>query len=453
MQGMPFAQALIFFLSVAVLIVATQRRAFHPFLAILVVASAFGFIAGLPISVLGRSFGAGFSEMIYSPGLVIVAASLIAGLAESTGACDRLSAKIDGWRRFGPNAAAALFGLIAGVGASPSSAFALLTPIYGTNGAALPEQRRATVTLGLATSASHGLLLTPVQIAATAILGAAWERVALFGVPLTILLVVLSAALASRLPIASPQSQPSPPQQPVRTAEQPSRGSALVLALAIAIPMLLLMVQSIGDIPSEPLGGGATRELILAVGRPLILFLVGIGIMLAGQPRRGFGLVADAAGTARIIANVSGILLIVCAAGGLQRLCQETGMAEMAGDYLLGWHVPVFAGVLVPFLVAAVIKTLQGSSLVAAITAAGMMQPMLTSLGLGDANGKALAALAVGAGAMTIPHVNDEFFWLVTTKAGLSPLRGLTTISLGALLQGLVAMTILLLIAFLASHS
>ena len=62
-----------------------------------------------------------------------------------------------------------------------------------------------------------------------------------------------------------------------------------------------------------------------------------------------------------------------------------------------------------PFLIAAAIKTLQGSSLVAAITAAGMVQPLLLPLGLDDPNGKALAALAVGAGAMTVCHVNDEF--------------------------------------------
>ncbi len=49
--------------------------------------------------------------------------------------------------------------------------------------------------------------------------------------------------------------------------------------------VVLLMVQSIGDMPSEPLGGGPTRELVIGVGRPLILFLVGVGIMIIGQPR------------------------------------------------------------------------------------------------------------------------------------------------------------------------
>jgi GntP family gluconate:H+ symporter len=150
---------------------------------------------------------------------------------------------------------------------------------------------------------------------------------------------------------------------------------------------------------------------------------------------------------------VSSILLIVCAAGGLQKLCQETGMAEMFADRLLEWHAGLFGTVLIAFLISAAIKTLQGSSLVAAITAAGMMQPMLLPLGLDGANAKALAALAVGAGAMTVSHVNDEYFWLVTNYAALPPLRGLTAFSIGTFLQGLIAAAVLLLLSVLISHT
>jgi GntP family gluconate:H+ symporter len=139
--------------------------------------------------------------------------------------------------------------------------------------------------------------------------------------------------------------------------------------------------------------------------------------------------------------------MIVGAAGGLQRLCQETGMAELLGEQLLGWP----GGLLVPFLIAALIKTLQGSSLVAAIATAGMVQPILVPLGIGDENGKALAALAIGAGAMTVSHVNDEYFWLVATSAGLSPLRGLAAVTGGTLLQGLIALAALLMLFVLAS--
>jgi GntP family gluconate:H+ symporter len=222
----------------------------------------------------------------------------------------------------------------------------------------------------------------------------------------------------------------------------------LVLCLAAVVPLAMLMFQSLGSIPSEPLGGGPTRELILGIGRPLILFLTGVAIMILGQPRQGFGLVTDAAWTAQVFGKIAGLLLVVCAAGGLQRLCQETGMATLLAEHVLAWHIGPFA-LLVPFFAAAVLKTLQGSSLVAAITAAGMMQPLTTALGFDGANAKALAALAIGAGAMTLSHVNDDYFWLVADRAGFAPLRALTAFSIGTLLQGLLTVVVLLVLSLL----
>jgi len=105
--------------------------------------------------------------------------------------------------------------------------------------------------------------------------------------------------------------------------------------------------------------------------------------------------------------------------------------------------------VTIPFFAAAAIKALQGSSLVAAIAAAGMAQQLLAPLGLADTHGKALAALAIGAGAMAVSHINDEYFWLVANGAGLSPARALGKFTLGALLQGLIALAALLLLSAL----
>jgi gluconate:H+ symporter, GntP family len=454
MYGMPIAQALVFLVAVIVLITAIQWRHFHPFLAIVVVAAVFGFIAGFPTSTLGRVFGTGFSDKIYSPGLAIVAAALISGIAETTTASDRLLAFIERLHSrtqwLGTNTIAAVLGLVAGTGASHTTAFALLTPLLRPLGGKTAQQREgATVTLALGISASHGLIvLSPVPIAAAAILDADWVHVALFGVPLAILVVALGATFARWSTSSGAAAESSAQLYPPPLPERRGGGSAFVLCLAALVPLGMLMFQSFGSIPSEPLGGGPTRELILGIGRPLILFLTGVAIMILGQPRQGFGLVTDAAWTTRVFGNIAGLLLIVCAAGGLQRLCQETGMATLLAEHVLGWHIGPFA-ILVPFLAAAAMKTLQGSSLVAAITAAGMMQPLTTALGFDGANAKALAALAIGAGAMTLSHVNDDYFWLVADRTGFTPLRGLTAFSIGTLLQGILAVVVLLLLSLL----
>ena len=110
-------------------------------------------------------------------------------------------------------------------------------------------------------------------------------------------------------------------------------------------------------------------------------------------------------------------------------------------------------GVLLPFLIAAAIKTLQGSSLVAAITAAGMVQPILLPLGLAGTNGKALAALAIGAGAMTDCACQRRLFLAGDGPRRANALARTDALSVGTLLQGLVAAVALCLTALLFYHA
>jgi gluconate:H+ symporter, GntP family len=456
-SDMQLFRAIVFIASVIVLLVLTRRRRVHPFVAVMAVASAFGYIALYRISVIVRIFGAGFSDMIYMPGLVIIAATLIAGLAETTGASDRLMAIFSNCRRPQTNWIVALLGLIGGLGASPAGAFALLSPLLRPiGGKAQAHRHGATVALGLTLSASHGLLVfSPVAIASISILGADWSRTALVGVPLAILLAGFAAMFAHNLPtvdMSSPMEELPVETAPPATTKKAGPWSAILLVLATVVPLLLLMVASLGDIPSEPLGGEPRLDWIIAVGRPLTLFVAGIGVMIIGMPRASLRLLGDPEWAERTLAKVASLLLVVCAAGGFQALCQQTGMSDGLGARVLNWHVAAYFGVLVAFLATTVIKTLQGSSLLAVIASAGMVQPLLPQLGLADTNGKVLAALAVGMGAMTISHVNDEYFWLVTTSAGFSPLRGIATISLGTLLQGLIAVALLLLAYLVMSY-
>jgi len=459
MFGVPVVDTLFLAATMILIIGVTLWRPIPSFLAIMAAACAFGLAAGMSFGPLGKSFGDGFSAKIYSPGLVIVGACFIAALAEYGAASDRLATML---QRVGPpTRIAAILGLIAGLGASPASAFAVLIPLrQAIGGATMRGRQSASIALALATSGSHAVLLfAPVPVAATAILGAPWSRVALFGVPVAILLAALGAALAARLPLA--KSTAAPPGFPPAIAAAPGdaaprpRTRSVILLFATAVPLMLLIVQSLGDIPSEPLGGGPAREFILGLGRPVTLFIASLGIMCVGSWRQSMRALGDPGWAGPVLGHAAGIVLAVGAAGGFQKLCQDTGMAELLGERLLdspfGGIVRLHGGVLIPFLAAAVIKTLQGSSLVAAITAAGMVQPMLGALGLDDGNGAALAALAIGAGAMTVSHFNDDYFWLVTISADLSPVRGLANLSVGTLLQGIVAMAAIFIIALLVS--
>jgi gluconate:H+ symporter, GntP family len=120
----------------------------------------------------------------------------------------------------------------------------------------------------------------------------------------------------------------------------------------------------------------------------------------------------------------------------------ETGVAELLAEQILDPRM----GLLAPFLAAAVVKTMQGNSLTAVLTASGMVEPMLPALGLDDASGRALAAMSVGAGSIAICHLNDPLFWIAARMAGFTPGKALRTISLGSFLAALGCLALLLIV-------
>lgn len=104
----------------------------------------------------------------------------------------------------------------------------------------------------------------------------------------------------------------------------------------------------------------------------------------------------------------AGPILIITAAGGMfGMVIKSTGIGEILGKLLAGTSI----GLLVPFLIAVLMKTAQGSSTVAIIATASFIAPMLTMLGLDSEWGKLPAMLAMGSGSMIASHANDSYFW------------------------------------------
>lgn len=110
-------------------------------------------------------------------------------------------------------------------------------------------------------------------------------------------------------------------------------------------------------------------------------------------------------------------------------------------------------GMAFPFIIAAVLKSAQGSSTVAITTTAGIMGmysdsgSMMASLGYTSPLAAALVVMAIGAGAMTVSHANDSYFWVVTGMGGIRPGDGYRTVTLMTLLMGLTALAAILLAA------
>jgi len=142
----------------------------------------------------------------------------------------------------------------------------------------------------------------------------------------------------------------------------------------------------------------------------------------------------------------AGPILIVTAAGGMfGMVIKATGTGEAVGKLLAGTSL----GIIVPFLIAAIMKTAQGSSTVAIITTASFVAPMLTMLGLDSEWGRLFAMLAMGAGSMIVSHANDSYFWVVSKFSDIDPSISLKVYSSSTLIMGLVIFTLVWLTSFL----
>ena len=101
-------------------------------------------------------------------------------------------------------------------------------------------------------------------------------------------------------------------------------------------------------------------------------------------------------------------------------------------------------GLAIPFFLAAVLKSAQGSSTVALITVSSILLPLLPALGLDSEAGKVWAILAIGAGSVTVSHANDSYFWIVSQLGEMSVKEAYRTHTFATFLQGLVGFILLL---------
>jgi GntP family gluconate:H+ symporter len=232
----------------------------------------------------------------------------------------------------------------------------------------------------------------------------------------------------------------APAPQPAPAPVHPSLSDQRNLVLPTLIPLVLLVLAAFAQIPSEPLGREA-KDFFVFFTRPTVILTLSLVLALLMYWRWDREAVSQSGWLGAALTASVGPLLAVGAAGGFIGLIQATGMAELVAERITELRL----GILVPFLVAAVLKILQGSPLVATLSTAGMIEPLLATLGLDDATGRALTAAAIGAGTL-IAHVNDPYFWVIADAAETSPTQTLGLYTLGTLVQASIVVAVLLLI-------
>lgn len=201
--------------------------------------------------------------------------------------------------------------------------------------------------------------------------------------------------------------------------------------LPVVLPLVLISISTL----LTTLGmkdGAATFFHFL--GNPVMALLVGMlcGIWLLmqhGGKKGDFTNVLEEA-----IVKAGPILIITAAGGMFGAVIKETGVGNALGEVLGGASV----GLLVPFIIAALLKTAQGSSTVAALTSAAIIAPSMATFGLDSELGRMFAVLAIGAGSMVASHANDSYFWVVTKFSNIEMQQSLRVFSSSTMVMGVV---------------
>ena len=207
--------------------------------------------------------------------------------------------------------------------------------------------------------------------------------------------------------------------------------SAFLSFLPIVVPLLLIAFKSLITMIDKG-GQSLISKIIFLPGEPL--FALSIGVVLAMLLIKNNTIASVNSIFSEAIAKAGPILIVTAAGGMFGMVIKATGTGEAMGKLLAGTSI----GLVVPFLIATVMKTAQGSSTVAIITTASFVAPMMSMLGFDSEWGRVFVMLSMGAGSMVVSHANDSYFWVVSNFSDIDPGTTLKVYSSSTFVMGLV---------------
>jgi Gnt-I system low-affinity gluconate transporter len=140
----------------------------------------------------------------------------------------------------------------------------------------------------------------------------------------------------------------------------------------------------------------------------------------------------------------AGIIILITGAGGVfKQMLVTSGVGSMLAQQAASWQLSY---IWLAFILALIVRLVQGSATVAMITAAGIVAPILSESSVTPPE-LALIVLSIAAGASGFSHVNDSGFWLVNKYLHLSEVD---TIKSWTAMTGIISLTSIVLISIIS---
>lgn len=426
-------------IAIGLIVGLTSKYDVHPFLALFLSSLMFAAFSGMSFDLVLSSINDGFGGTLGKIGLVIVMGVIIGVFMERSGGAHQLAKtiiKLVGKNRV--HEAMGLTGFLVSIPVFCDSGYIILSSLNKR----LSKEAGLSIA-GTGTILMLGLLIThvmvpptPGPVAAAGILGANIGLVMLLGLIVGLLTLIVAVIYTKKF-AAKIQVQSTSQEEEIELPnELPSTTKSF---LPILIPILLIVGKSLLDFQFENQTKPYWMEVLGFLGSPVIALSIGVLFSLLLPKNFDKKLLSSSGPIGDALGQTANILLITGAGGIFGKMIQNSGVT----DGLIDMISMLGIGIWFPFILSAGLKTAQGSSTVAILTAASIMAPLLVAMGLTSDIDIALVVLAIGAGAIVVSHANDSAFWVTTQFSGMDVKTGYKAYTLGTFVTGTSAMLII----------
>ena len=174
------------------------------------------------------------------------------------------------------------------------------------------------------------------------------------------------------------------------------------------LPIILILINTVATAVGQTTG---IMEVLIFLGQPIIA--VGLGLLLSIFTL-GRGLDRHTALTEMEKGMESaGIIMLVTGGGGaLGQIIKDSGLGTYMAEGLAQTAIPI---IVLPLIIATLMRFIQGSGTVAMTTAASISAPIIIASGVNPT----LGAIACCVGSLFFSYFNDSYFWVVNRTLGV----------------------------------
>lgn len=410
------------------------------FISFVLVSLVVGLAEGMKPDLLLKAVETGIGSTLGSLVMILGFGAMLGKLVAESGAAQRISSKLISL--FGVDHiqwAMVITGFIVGVPMFYSVAFVVMVPLIFTVAAAT---RLPLLYVGMpmiaALSVTHGFLPPhPSPSAISVMFKADIGKVLLYGLLIAVPAIVLAGPLFARTLKKIPASPLKEFVNPKILPEAEMPGMAVSVLTAV-LPVILIMCSTL--IGFTQLKDAAAGKIVIFLGMPPVAMLISVLVaMVTLGLARGRKMNEITSLVAKSVASITSVFLIIAGAGILKEVLTQSGVS----DYIAGLlsHSSL-SPLLLGWMIAAVLRICVGSATVSALTAAGILLPIVSG---GSVNAE-LMVLSIGAGSLVLSQVNDVGFWLYKEYFNLSvkdTLRSWTVMETLVGVSGLIGVLIL----------